>query len=177
MLSTVSAQNEPKEKKQSKFGSNAAGVELMQIRNIPIKWKEVPTQNIVDESYALSAITDINIVSCEGDKATGNVTVVIGATTKHKEASLSLGHDGYRLEAFDKSGNKFISTNAGDAVGKKFSKDIPYRFTYHFSDMGDLESIYLLRVGFYAIGGDLRLGSNMAGINPVVIKNIPIIWK
>lgn len=73
LLSSVSAQDQPKEKKQSKFGSNAAGVELMQIRNIPIKWKEVPTQNIVDESYALSAITDINIVSCVGDKATGNV--------------------------------------------------------------------------------------------------------
>lgn len=62
LLSSVSAQDQPKEKKQSKFGSNAAGVELMQIRNIPIKWKEVPTQNIVDESYALSAINDINIV-------------------------------------------------------------------------------------------------------------------
>lgn len=138
LLSSVSAQDQPKEKKQSKFGSF--------IRRV-------------------------------GKSATGNVTVVIGATTQHKEASLSLGHDGYRLEAFDKSGNKFISTNAGDAVDKKFSMDIPYTFTYHFSDMGDLEFIYLLRVGFYAIGGDLRLGSNMAGINPVVIKNIPIIWK
>lgn len=160
-----------------RIGSNAAGVELMQIRNIPIKWKEMPTQNIVNESYALSAITDINIVSCEGDKATGNVIVVIGATTQHKEASLSLGSNDYRIEAFDKSGNKFISTNRGSAVGEKFSKDIPYRFTYQFSDMGDWESIYLLRVGFYAIGGDLRLGSNMAGINPITIKNIPIIWK
>lgn len=138
LLSSVSAQNEPKEKKQSKFGSF--------IRRV-------------------------------GESATGNVTVVIGVTTKHKEASLSLGSNDYRLEAFDKSGNKFISTNAGDVVGKKFSRDIPYRFTYHFSDMGNLESIYLLRVGFYAIGGDLRLGSNMAGINPIVIKNIPIIWK
>ena len=138
MLSTVSAQNEPKEKKQSKFGSF--------IRRV-------------------------------GESATGNVTVVIGATTQHKEASLSLGSNDYRIEAFDKLGNKFISTNAGSAVGKKFSRDIPYTFTYHFSDMGDLESIYLLRVGFYAIGGNLRLGSNMAGINPVSIKNIPITWK
>ena len=138
LLSSVSAQNEPKEKKQSKFGSF--------IRRV-------------------------------GESATGNVTVVIGATTEHKEASLSLGSDNYKLEAFDKSGNKYISTNGGGPVGEKFSKDLPKTFTYYFTDMGDLESIYLLRVGFYAIGGDLRLGSNMAGINPVVIKNIPIIWK
>lgn len=157
--------------------SDGPEIEPVQIRNIPIKWETMPTQNIVDESYELSAITQLYIVSCEGEKATGNVTLVIGATTEHKEASLSLGSDNYKLEAFDKSGNKYISTNGGGSVGEKFSKDLPKTFTYYFTDMGALESIYLLRVGFYAIGGDLRLGSNMAGVNPVSIKNIPITWK
>lgn len=118
---------------------------------------------------------DLDVVSCEGDPATGQVVITLAATRKAAK-SLELGSQENR--AGDALGNSysFKPLNSKSTGSKELVAGIPRRYQMLVEGVTPgLPLFSTMNLNFYA-WGDSNCGSNMADVDPILIKNVPIVW-
>lgn len=159
-------------------GSNMSGVNELQIRNIPIKWKPAATKNIISESYKLTSISNLKVINCEGDKTTGTVSLKIGATSSSSQANLNLNE----MSCYDHNGTKYNGRRNDENANHELelNQEFPTIFSFAITEVDpNLKAFYVIKLDFYARDrkSGITIGSNMSGIDKITIKNVPINWK
>jgi len=146
--------------------------------------------NMSNETFAVlparaKALIQMEVVSCIGDSRDQSVLLTLAVKAKpNGKAKIDLGKpcgSGNQdcVTGYDTKGKTFQGQEVGSysqTRAKETPAGIPVEFQFAFSAVpATLQAFELVQIEFY-IYGDSSAGSNMSGVDPIQVRNIPIQW-
>ena len=172
------AQEAQQEKKKGGFGSLLKKV-----------GEQVTGINMSDETFAVLPqraipLIQMEVVSCIGDSEAQTVLLTLAVKAKKDRVKTNLGKscgNGNQecITAYDTKGNIYEGQEVGafSQIGAKENpQGIPIQYQFQFSAIpATLKAIEVIHIEFY-IQCDTNVGSNMSDVDPIQVRNIPILW-
>jgi hypothetical protein len=146
--------------------------------------------NMSDETFAVlpqgaQPLIQMEVVSCIGNSEAGTVLLTIAVKAKKNNVQTGLGKscgNGNQecITGYDTKGNTYTGQEVGSfsqvSGYKENPAGIPVQYEFAFSSVpSTLNAIEVVNIEFYIVA-DKNIGSNMSGVEPIQIRNIPIQW-
>lgn len=152
---------------------------MMVINGLPIHWSgEANAENAVVIDPDTRQMADIKVMSCAADKKTGAVTLTLLVSAPTADAHIGLGKSNYpnaTISATNNMGDFWEGIHKKLENEEKYVKGTPKKLSYTFSGIPqDMTFIPSVTIEFGFVCGDYRLNTDMAGVSPMKILNIPI---
>lgn len=168
------------EKKSSKLGS--------MIRKVGEAATGINMSNetFVSMNFDAQKLIAMEVISCVGDSKTGQVQLTLAVKAKQEGVKTNLGKscgNGNQecVMAYDTKGNSFEGRELGTytevAAQRENPMNIPVHYSFGFTNIpASLTDIEMVRVEFYIAAKSGNVGSNMSNVEPIQVRNIPILW-
>jgi len=149
----------------------------IEFRNVPIVWQKSSGKSYIRVPFELMKDVELNVVSCNGDKASGMVTVEFTTMCKiGGDTRMSLC-DSREDKAFDAKGNVAeVKTHRMETLTAP--QNTPLKYTVSFTMLPNTKEVKVLRV-------DYNYSNNQSDWNcrqnldrgMIEFHNLPIVWN